>query len=54
MSALDRISIAAIGVTAEELAEQSREAEAAGVECPPEQLFEYQRRIVEAFAPARA
>jgi probable F420-dependent oxidoreductase len=33
VSALDRISIAAIGDTAEDLAEQARAAEAAGVDC---------------------
>ncbi|MGH2962597.1 MAG: LLM class flavin-dependent oxidoreductase [Solirubrobacterales bacterium] len=33
MSALDRISIAAIGGSAEDLAEQAREAESAGIEC---------------------
>jgi alkanesulfonate monooxygenase SsuD/methylene tetrahydromethanopterin reductase-like flavin-dependent oxidoreductase (luciferase family) len=33
VSALERISIAAMGGTAEELAVQTREAEAAGVEC---------------------
>ena len=33
MSALDRISIAAMGGTAEELVEQARAAEAAGIEC---------------------
>jgi probable F420-dependent oxidoreductase len=33
VSALDRISIAAIGVTADQLAEDARSAEAAGVDC---------------------
>ena len=33
MSALERISIAAMGGTAEELASQASEAEAAGIEC---------------------
>jgi alkanesulfonate monooxygenase SsuD/methylene tetrahydromethanopterin reductase-like flavin-dependent oxidoreductase (luciferase family) len=33
VGALDRISIAAMGGTAEELAEQASEAEAAGIEC---------------------
>ncbi len=33
MSALDRISVAAIGVSAEDLVADAREAEAAGVEC---------------------